>query len=320
MKTFLKKMGVACLLAGVLHLGSSFFSDGKTDDFYLRFTTAPSPSLIIGSSRAAQGIQPDSLQSFCTEHGYATPIFNFAFTSQSSPFGETYYHAITKKLEATTGNGLFIIAVEPYTLGEVIHAEDATPIEQKGQLYNAHWFNQYPNWEYLINHYNYGWGRLALSSAGIIKNNNTLHASGWLEVNVTVDSAAATERAANNILDRKNDIGKFNLSSSRLEWLNTTISYLKEHGTVVIVRMPVSSEFYAFENELVPEFNQTMFETAMQQRVVYHDFNDMSGMLTFKDGHHMQLSSTAIFSGYLAKWLREDFHHSASNMKGIGLN
>ena len=304
MKTFLIKLSLALLLAGILHLASSFFSGGKTDDFYVRFTTSPSPSLIIGSSRAAQGIQPDSLQSWYADNGHATPLFNFAFTSQSSPFGETYYHAITKKLDATTGNGLFIIAVEPYTLGEV---KDTTPIEHKGQLYDAHWFNHYPNWEYLINHYNYGWGRLALSSAGIIKNNNTLHANGWLEVNVSVDAAAASARAANNILDRRNDIGKFNLSSSRLEWLNRTISYLKDHGTVVIVRMPVSSEFYAFENELAPEFDQTIQEAANKHGVVYHDFNDMSGMLTFKDGHHMQLSSTAIFSGYLAKWLREDF-------------
>jgi hypothetical protein len=307
MKTFLIKLSIALLLAGILHLVSSFFSGGKTDDFYVRFTTSPAPSLIIGSSRAAQGIQPDSLQSWCADYGYATPLFNFAFTSQSSPFGETYYHAITKKLDATTGNGLFIIAVEPYTLGEVVNPKDSTPIEHKGQLYDAHWFNQYPNWEYLMNHYNYGWGRLALSSVGIIKNNNTLHANGWLEVNVTVDDAAASERAANNILDRRNDIGKFNLSASRLNWLHKTISYLKDHGTVVIVRMPVSSEFCDFENELVPEFDQTIQEAAIKHGVVYHDFNDMSSMLTFKDGHHMQLSSTAIFSGYLAKWLREDF-------------
>lgn len=305
MKTFLIKLGVACLLAGVLHLGASFFSGGKTDDFYLRFTTAPSPSLIIGSSRAAQGIQPDSLQSFCAEHGYGTPIFNFAFTSQSSPFGETYYRAITQKVATTSRHGLFIIAVEPYTLGEVTHPKDTTPIEHKGQLYNAHWFNQFPNWEYLIHHYNYGWGRLALTSAGVVKNNNTLHPNGWLEVNVHVDSTTAAARAANNIRDRREDIGKFKLNPSRMEWLQKTISELKNHGTVALIRMPVTAEFYAFENELTPEFERIVNEVAARNGIVYRDFNDMSHLLIFKDGHHMQLASTPIFSGYLKQWLND---------------
>ncbi|MFN5619819.1 MAG: hypothetical protein ACK478_00820 [Flavobacteriales bacterium] len=307
MKIFLIKIAIASLLAGLLHLGFSLFSDGKTDDFYLRFTTPQAPSLIIGSSRAAQGIQPDSLQSWCAESGFATPIFNFAFTSQSSPFGETYHRAILEKLDNNAADGLFIIAVEPYTLGEVILAKETSPIEQKGQLYGAHWFNRYPNWEYLLHHYNYGWGRLALSSTGIITNSNTLHENGWLEVNVAVDSTTAAARAANNIRDRRGDIGKFKLNPSRFDWLNKTISVLKPQGSVVIIRMPISSEFYAFENELAPEFNRMVNETAQQQGVIYHDFNYMSHLLSFKDGHHMQLSSTSIFSGYLHQWLSTEF-------------
>jgi hypothetical protein len=307
MKTFLIKIGIASLLAGILHLAFSLFSDGKTDDFYLRFTTPKASSLIIGSSRAAQGIQPDSLQTWCAASGFSAPIYNFAFTSPTSPYGETYYKAIMEKLDASATHGFYIVAVEPYTLGEVENPKDKNPKEFKGQLYNAHWFNQYPNLEYLLRHYNYGWGRLALTSFGVVKNNNTLHENGWLEVNVKVDSVAAEKRAAGNIADRRQDFGKFALTPYRVEWFNKTIDALKKHGTVLIVRMPVSAAFYAFENELAPDFNRLVNDVAQQQGVIYHDFNTMSHLLSYKDGHHMQLSSTPIFSGYLRQWLATEF-------------
>jgi hypothetical protein len=82
---------------------------------------------------------------------------------------------------------------------------------------------------------------------------------------------------------------------------------LKKHGTVIIVRMPVSAAFYAFENELAPDINSLVKDVAQQQGVIFHDFNDMSHLLTFKDGHHMQLSSTPIFSRYLRQWLASEF-------------
>lgn len=310
MRTFLIKIGIALLLAGILHLGFSFFSDGKTDDFYLRFTTPKASSLIIGSSRAAQGIQPDSLQAWCGAAGFTTPLYNFGFTSPSSPYGETYYKAIIEKLNTEATHGLYIIAVEPYTLGEVKNPNDQNPVEFKGTLYNAHWFNQYPNLEYLLRHYNYGWGRLALTSLGIFKNNNTLHDNGWLEVNVQVDSTVAEQRAAMNISVRREDFGKFSITPYRLEWFNKTISTLKSHGTVLIVRMPVSKAFYDFENELAPEFNRIVSDIARHHGVIYHDFNDMSHLLKYKDGHHMQLSSTFIFSGYFREWLQNEFSTS----------
>lgn len=305
MKTFLLKLSIYVALAAMLHAAFAYCSGGKTDDFYLRFTSPQAPSLIIGTSRAAQGIQPDSLQTVCINNGYQTPIYNFAFTSISSPFGETYYQAILKKLDPESRNGLFIIAVEPYGIGD-----NSSPIPQelkeaKGQLYHAYTFNGFPNWEYLIKHYNYGWGRLVLSSANIIKSSNTLHKNGWLQVDVAVDSATAHSRALSNIADRRTDIGKFALSANRLSWLRKTIALLKEHGAVYLIRMPIGPEFYAFENELSPAFDSTLRAEADFHHIVYHDFNDMSHILRFNDGNHMQMSSAAIFSGYLAHWLQQ---------------
>lgn len=306
MPTFLLKICVYLLILGALHLGFAFFSDGKTDDFYLRFTTPQAPSLIVGTSRCAQGINPDSLQSICKSSGHETPLYNFAFTSMSSPIGESYYKAIEAKLSANSKNGLFIIGTEPYALGEVPNPNSDEPRESVGQLYNAHYFNSYPNFEYLLKHYNYGWGRMMLTSEGVVRNTNTLHDNGWLEIDITVDSITAYNRAMEIIAQRRADIGKFQLSEERIYWLNKTIELLNNHGDVFLIRVPICREYYDFENELVPTFDSIVRATAAKHNITYRDFNDIAHMLTFKDGHHMQVSATAIFSGQLSKWLNEE--------------
>jgi hypothetical protein len=306
MSTFLLKIGLYLTLLGVVHLGFAYFSDGKTDDFYLRFTTKQAPSLIVGTSRCAQGINPDSLQDICRTSGHATPMYNYAFTSMSSPIGETYYKAIQAKISPDSKNGLFILGVEPYALGEVPNPTSDEPRESIGQLYDAHFFNTYPNFEYLLKHYNYGWGRMMLTSTGLVRNNNTLHENGWLQIDIAVDSITAHKRALDIIQQRRDDIGKFRLSDDRIFWLNKTIELLKQHGDVYLIRVPICKEYYDFENELVPEFDTIVRSAALNHQITYRDFNDMSHLLTYKDGHHMQVSATAIFSGHLSQWLKQE--------------
>ena len=156
MRSFLLKISVALGIAFAMHVMAGFFSDGKTDDFYLRFTTPRAKSMIIGSSLAAQGIHPDSIEKVCIALGRAMPVFNFAFTTMASPFGETYFKAIQSKIDTATTSGLFIICVEPYTLGGVNTANETSTahlIEEEGILYNAESLNSYPNWGYLLKHY-----------------------------------------------------------------------------------------------------------------------------------------------------------------------
>ena len=59
MKKFLVKVGVALLMVLAVHgITVLVFGNGKIDGFYLRFTTPKQHSLVIGNSRAAQGIVP----------------------------------------------------------------------------------------------------------------------------------------------------------------------------------------------------------------------------------------------------------------------
>src|SRR4051812_33254984 len=85
----------------------TYFSNGKSDYFYLRFTTPPQPSLILGTSRAAQGLQPSVFNE--SNLAFAKPMFNFSFANNISPYGPIYLNAIKKKVSTASKNGLFIL-------------------------------------------------------------------------------------------------------------------------------------------------------------------------------------------------------------------
>ena len=97
MKKFLIKL-LLFLSVVILTFGYIFsFADGYTDPFYMRFTTAKQKNLIIGTSRAAQGIQPQILNKKLN-----LKFFNYAFTVMHSPFGETYLNSIKSKLDESS--------------------------------------------------------------------------------------------------------------------------------------------------------------------------------------------------------------------------
>lgn len=82
------------LVISILFLWICSNADGYTDPFYMRFTTSKQNSLILGTSRAAQGLQPKFFDSILKE-----TILNYSFTVAHSPFGKTYLRSIKKKMD-----------------------------------------------------------------------------------------------------------------------------------------------------------------------------------------------------------------------------
>ena len=111
MKKFLLKMLVWLVPVIALHLFLGSFAGGNTDTFYRRFTSPKQSNLILGNSRAAQGIQPAYLKSLNGENFY-----NFSFTIFDSPYGETYLKAVQEKIKPGTKSGNFIITVDPWSV------------------------------------------------------------------------------------------------------------------------------------------------------------------------------------------------------------
>ena len=151
MRKFIHK--ILILVIGILssYIFLGFFADGYTDPFYLRFTSPKQKSLIIGTSRAAQGIRPSIMDSVLDAKRFNIPIYNFAFTILHSPYGKTYYNAIDSKLVKDNFNGLFIVAVDPWSIS--LRTNLNYDIESKKELSKLIYFNMNPNYDYLMNAY-----------------------------------------------------------------------------------------------------------------------------------------------------------------------
>lgn len=288
------------LLGGVLLLGAALLGPvvlkGRVDAFYGRFTSPPAGSLILGTSRAAQGIQPAVLAARLGE-SFDKPVLNYAFTLTHSPYGPAYLRSIQRKLRPEVRNGLFIVAVDPWSLS-LTGPEGSFPEDQSfiGQLKQV---SQNPNLPYLTRYQTKPLYRLLLDYATATER---LHPDGWLEVNIGTDSAQVRARTARKLQDYRLLAASQHLSTGRLQALRQTIQFLKPHGRVVLVRLPVGSSLLQLENIYQPGFDQLMRQTATEFSVPYLDYSAQPYATT--DGNHLQKAASADFTKQLAQDLK----------------
>jgi hypothetical protein len=284
-------LGCAVLLGAVL-LGPVVLK-GRVDAFYGRFTSPPAGSLILGTSRAAQGIQPGVLAAQLGGQ-FEGPLQNYAFTLTHSPYGPAYLRSIERKLRPEVKNGLFIVAVDPWSLS-LTGPEGAFPEDQSfiGQLPEV---SQNPNLTYLTRYQTKPLYRLLLDYATATER---LHPDGWLEVNIGTDSAQVAARTARKLQDYRLLAASQHLSAGRLQALHQTIQLLKLHGRVVLVRLPVGPPLLKLEQQYQPGFDQLMRRMAADFSVPYLDYSSRPYATT--DGNHLQRAASAAFSQQLAE-------------------
>ena len=149
---FWSKIGGTILLVAIAHIVVAFFGDGKTDAYYLRLTTPKQKSLILGTSRAAQGIFPEEFQDLIDTFNFEGPLYNFAFTALNSPYGEHYFSAIQQKLDPAAKNGLFVLTVDPWSLSSLQSNTKNNLGGREADLFlgNLNCYTCNPNFEYLL--------------------------------------------------------------------------------------------------------------------------------------------------------------------------
>mgnify|MGYP001024422816 CR=1 FL=1 len=74
MRKFISKTLLFAIPLIIILIAVIFKAGGKTDPFYVRFTTPKHQNMILGTSRAAQGLQPKIFRSILGKN-----IGNFAF-------------------------------------------------------------------------------------------------------------------------------------------------------------------------------------------------------------------------------------------------
>lgn len=299
MKRFLLHTGlfVFMLLAGFIIVFG--MADGTTDAFYKKLSSPKQASLIVGSSRAAQGIQPNIIDSVYGSNN----IYNYAFTIAQTPYGKPYYNSISRKLDRKSIKSVFIIDVNPWTLSELKSSnENSGYREDDTFIANTHFVNLNPNIEYLLESFNE-------KNEAILRNKNRkglyqtfyVHDDGWLEVTIESDMISEALRTKNKISSYSKRLPNYKgFSEYRSEYLIKTIDLLKQHGDVYLVRIPVIDGMLEVENELVPDFDNRMNELARDYQIPYINMMPFNVDYDYTDGQHLTVASGKQFSLDLA--------------------
>lgn len=273
-------------------------ADGYTDSFYLKFTSPAQSHLILGTSKAAQGLRPDILEEISE-----TAFFNYAFTEIHSPFGESYLRSIKKKLKKGETEGQFILSIDPWSIcSSTENPNDSTHFRELGlAVDNTPFVNLNPNIPYLINN-------LSGEYYTVLTQRNPeffLHDDGWLEVKLDRDSAAVAQRRKEKLeYHRKNSLPYYKFSTHRFKYLKRIISYLQEKGKVYLIRMPIHPQMMKLEQEMMPDF-QDKLDLLIPQVDAYLDLTTHNAEYSYLDGTHLDVASGKQLSHKLADWIKK---------------
>ncbi|WP_152287198.1 hypothetical protein [Flavicella marina] len=293
MKKFILKVVAYLVVIITTYLLLGFLGDGYTDPFYLRFTTKKQNSLVLGTSRAAQGIQPEILNSLLLD-SVDKPLYNYAFTLLHSPYGETYYNAIDAKLNKKISNGLFIVSVDPWSISS--RSDFDYEIETNKELGKISFYNCYPNYDYFM----YAYPKSMFSLLFKKKDTNMfVHNDGWLEINVSMKAAEVIKRTMFKEKQYITNKEIYGFSEKRLFWLKKTISLLKKHGRVILVRIPTGHKILKIENSMFPDFDN-LIERSFNGEL-YLNYKNLVDKYVYTDGNHLFKESGTEFTKQLAK-------------------
>ena len=305
MKTFIKKIFIYVGLLSVLVLLFVLLIAARpelVDNFYRRFTTPRGKSLVLGTSRSAQGIKPAVFNERLTTQNNA--MINHSFAIGPSSFGPNYLREVKHKIDQETENGLFIISVDPWSLAtDIDNIEDDTAkffeVRQKLFVGNLSSSSTNPNFGYLKNYWSNRFSLFGNLFKHWInyKNLIILHDDGWLEVNVELNMPVINQRIKQSTEEYAQK--KMMISNTRLEYLSKIIEFLQEKGTVVLVRMPVSVPMYELEQNRFTDFSERIAALANSHEILFYDFIDMSGRFQTVDTHHLYKKDAEVFSNIL---------------------
>lgn len=277
---------------------------GLSDFAYKRVVSKTDRSLIVGTSRAAQALQPAIMDEALANNGFL-PFYNFAFTIVDSPFGDLYYKAITRKMEGIEGfdpKRLFVVCVDPFSLSMIKEMDEDGLREKKSVLDGIPFFMR-PNLFYLLKNYKpLKWNEDNRSLS--------LHEDGWLEVSVRMDSVSV----ANNVANKLETYRDYTATPSifRKEGLVKTISYFKDYGSVYLCRLSTCLEMNEIENGFWPDFDIEMKALANDFNIQYFSFvNDYDKYRTI-DGNHIYKEDGVMISKALCDSILSSETHQVS--------
>lgn len=298
---------VGFALSGVIWtLCTAVFLRGETDGAYLKIASPAKSSLILGTSRAAQGLYPGAFPS--DNEWFQGDIYNFAFTSATSPWGPTYLRAIEMKLAPPNGKpGLFVVEVSP--LAFTVDPEEGLR-EEKSFLAKLRSVTMSPNPEYPFYAADRGPDILeGLMQMAMGRVRQRLHADGWLEITLANRESRYRTRLAEKRLQNESSLRSTVESSVRWEYFQRTLAMLQARGHVGVVRLPVAPEILALEQQRYPDFNERIGTIARANGSFFVDLTDLSHQVSTTDGSHLAKESAPVVTAELIARLSHHLPH-----------
>lgn len=270
-------------------------ADGYSDSFYLKVSSPKKTNLILGTSKAAQGVHPDILKNILNKDFY-----NYAFTFYASPYGEVYLNSIKQKIDKKEKNSIFILTIDAWSICSSNEDPDNTLKfrENKSFLNNITDVSHKPNYKYLINYFEGEYYKILFKS----KSSVFIHDDGWLEV--SLDENGVKRRTEFTMKDYQKKVNYYHFSNTRLFYLLETIDYLNQYGKVYLVRLPACNDLMVLEETLMPNFNETI-QPVKDKASGYLDLTLLKEDLNYTDGVHLNKASGKYVSEIIAKWIKD---------------
>lgn len=284
---------ILCVAASIRIIFS--FADGSSDEFYLKLTTPKQGNLILGTSKAAQDLQPKVLENVLDKKFY-----NYSFSLLASPYGKTYLTSIKNKLDRSTKNNIFILTIDPWSICSLTQNPNDSSYfrENESFLYSVKNVNTSPNFNYLIHHFQGSYYKLLFNNSPAF-----LHNDGWLEVKLNADNKEVERRTEFTVENYREKLASYKYSDVRFEYFIKTINYLSTYGKVYLVRLPVHPELMKIENSLMPNFDAVIHK-AIEVSDGYIDFSASNSEYKYTDGVHLNKESGEKLSAALGYWIK----------------
>lgn len=305
MKKLFYKVIFFSLLLSFLCIIVFYNADGHADGIYLKFTTPKQSALILGTSKASQGLHPAIFNNVLNRND----VYNYAFTVMHSPYGPAYYRSIQKKIQHNPEKpGIFIVTVDPYSIS-VLNGkpnERNEFREEKLAMGQMESVTGFPNFEYLIYHYDLPYIYLLTRKLNYVSQ-GVLHEDGWVETQNSKDRDYILKNTNEKIQIYSESYKDYQFSEVRMQYLVKTIEYLKEFGEVYLVRLPTIKALWKFEDLVVPEFDERISRLAETYKVPYFNYKNYYSdeVQKFDDGNHLNAETGKIFSYLLAKRIQQ---------------
>lgn len=305
MRKFIKKVIIFTGIAAGVIFGFLYYYHASQietlDAFYRRFTVGKRPSLLLGSSRTAQGLRPEIFDRELNDQ-FSVPFFNYSFTVGSSNIGPNYLKKIKKKLKPAK-NSLFILCVDPWIMKQPIGQNNSEFDEENTFFAHQQTQTMSPNIEYLLfrdKKEKPFFQKIFFPDSSIYH----LHENGWLQVNFENKSKGAIDNSNWQIHLYTQDTLKFELAEKRFIALEKMVRYLDAVGTIFLVRLPTSEAMMNLENQAFPRFDQRIEEIAQHNKIQYINLISESGTFQTVDGNHIYKDDTERLSKHICDLIK----------------